>query len=147
VTPFIAMQPQSALLDPVPQSVAEMLLAVIRPPVESERRLLVEVLELLGAEPSTLSEAASDPQLSLLPFAENLTGPLRAKRPLPTLAGRKGDPFPRFSSGRSRPCALLSYLHRTISRSAVTQAKSPAIPNNSVEQIVLAIFLASVDRR
>ena len=89
VTPFIAVQPQSALLDPVPQSVAEMFLAVIRPSVESERRLLVEVLELLGGEPSTLREAASDPQLSLLPFAENLTGPLRAKRPLPTLAGAR----------------------------------------------------------
>jgi hypothetical protein len=61
VTPFIAVQPQSALLDPVPQSVAEMLLAVIRPSVESERRLLVEVLELLGGESSTLGEAASDP--------------------------------------------------------------------------------------
>jgi hypothetical protein len=111
VTPFIAVQPQSALLDPVPQGVAEMFLAVIHPSVESERRLLVEVLKLLGAEPSTLNEAASDPQLSLLPFAENLTGPLRAKPPLATLAGRKADPFPRFSTGRSGLCALLSYIH------------------------------------
>ncbi|HXN36401.1 MAG TPA: hypothetical protein VN892_00020 [Solirubrobacteraceae bacterium] len=61
MTPFIAVQPQSALLDPVPQSVAEMFLAVIRASVESERRLLVEVLKLLGGEPSTLREAASDP--------------------------------------------------------------------------------------
>ena len=72
---FVAVQVQRALLDPVPQRVAKVLLAVIRAAVESERRLLVEVLELLGAQPAALREAAGDPQLPRLPFARGSDRP------------------------------------------------------------------------
>jgi hypothetical protein len=70
------MQAQSALLYAHPQSVAEVLLAVIRPAVESLRGVLVDFLELLGAQSPALREAAGDPQLPGLPFPENLPGAL-----------------------------------------------------------------------
>jgi len=69
---FVAVQAQGTVLNSRPQSVAKVLLALIRPAVESQCRFLVDVLELLGAQPPALRKAAGDPQLAGLPFSENL---------------------------------------------------------------------------
>src|ERR1035441_2425026 len=108
---FVAVQAQSALLDPVPWRVAKGLQAVIRPAVESDRRFLVDVLELLLAQSPALHEAAGNTQLPALPFPEDLTDPLRAEGAPPTRARREGDSFPSCSTSPIGSRALLSRIH------------------------------------
>ena len=72
-----------------------MLLAGIGAPVERQRRVLVDVLELRFVQPTTLRKTAGDAQLHLLPFAKELADALRPKRtPTPGLR-HNCDPFPR----------------------------------------------------
>ena len=56
-----------------------MLLPVKAAAEQGHRRLLVDVLELLGAQPAALREAAGDPQLVSLPFPEDPPDQLRGK--------------------------------------------------------------------
>jgi Ser/Thr protein kinase RdoA (MazF antagonist) len=71
----VAVHVEGSLLDPVAQRVTQMLLAPVRPGEQRKRRLLVEVLELLGAETAALGEGARDAQLCSLPFAKELSDP------------------------------------------------------------------------
>jgi hypothetical protein len=96
---FVAVHPQGTVLQSRPQRVAKVLLAVVRPAVESQRRLLVDVLELLGAQSPALRKAAGDSQLAGLPFPEDLTDPLRAECPPGTRTWRNSDRSPWCATG------------------------------------------------
>src|ERR1039458_2819452 len=69
------MEVQRALLEPGAQGATKVLLALVGPAEESQRRLLVDVLKLLGAQASALREATGDPQLHGLPSSEDLSDP------------------------------------------------------------------------
>jgi hypothetical protein len=69
---LVAVEVARAVLDAGVEGVAQVLLVVEAPAEQHLRRLLVDVLELLGAQPAALGETAGDQQLALLPFTERL---------------------------------------------------------------------------
>jgi hypothetical protein len=85
---LVSVQVQRAMLQAGPKRVSQVLLGLIWPTEQSDGRLLIDVLQLLAAQPAALRKAARDPNLLRLPFPENFSDPLRVRAPAGLRAAR-----------------------------------------------------------